>query len=191
MSARQNKKKHINWRCKFFYHLKSAFSFSPCQIGGIRKVTTSAQPYSIAKAKIQLLVGLFCMETFKQDLMAYLQQKVIPLEDIKKLDIKGKEFRVYDHEGNLHVVPFDDVEGFGNTGCFSCPDYTAELADISVGSVGSEPGWSTVLTRTDKGEELLKGAEAKGYIEVTENIDLKEIRRLTKYKRKRAADHTT
>jgi coenzyme F420-reducing hydrogenase beta subunit/ferredoxin len=162
------------------------FVGTPCQIGGIRKVITSDQPYSIARDKIQLLIGLFCMETFKQELMAYLQEKVIPLEDIKKLDIKGKEFRVYDREGNLHVVPFDDVEGYGNMGCFACPDYTAELADISVGSVGSEPGWSTVLTRTDNGAELLKGAQAKGYIEVTEKVDLKEMKRLTKFKRKRA-----
>jgi coenzyme F420 hydrogenase subunit beta len=164
------------------------FVGTPCQIGGIRKVVTSDQPYSIDKAKIHLLIGLFCMETFKQELMAYFEEKVLPLEDIKKLDIKGKEFRVYDQEGNLHVVPFDDVEGYSNTGCFACPDYTAELADISVGSVGSEPGWSTVLTRTEKGEELLKGAQAKGCIEVTGDVDLKEIKRLTRYKRKRAAD---
>jgi coenzyme F420-reducing hydrogenase beta subunit len=167
------------------------FVGTPCQVGGIRKVITSDQPYGMDKAKIKLLIGLFCMETFKQELMAYFEGKVIPLKDIKKLDIKGKEFRVYDQEGNLHVVPFDDVAGYGNTGCFACPDYTAELADISVGSVGSEPGWSTVLTRTDRGEELLKGAQAQGYIEVTEDIALKEIKRLTKYKRKRAADHTT
>ncbi|MBN1762765.1 MAG: Coenzyme F420 hydrogenase/dehydrogenase, beta subunit C-terminal domain [Methanomicrobia archaeon] len=165
------------------------FVGTPCQIGGIRKVITSDQPYGIAKAKIKLLIGLFCMETFKQELMAYFEEKVLPLEAIKKLDIKGKEFRVYDQEGNLHVVPFGDVEGYGNTGCFVCSDYTAELADISVGSVGSEPGWSTVLTRTERGEDLLKGAEAQGYIEVTGDVDLKEIKRLTKYKRKRAADH--
>ncbi|MBN1762438.1 MAG: Coenzyme F420 hydrogenase/dehydrogenase, beta subunit C-terminal domain [Methanomicrobia archaeon] len=125
---------------------------------GLKKVITSDQPYGIDKAKIKLLVGLFCMETFKQELMAYFEEKVLPLEEIKKLDIKGKEFRVYDQDGNLHVVPFGDVEGYGNTGCFACPDYTAELADVSVGSVGSEPGWSTVLTRTERGEELLKGA---------------------------------
>ncbi|MBN1455231.1 MAG: Coenzyme F420 hydrogenase/dehydrogenase, beta subunit C-terminal domain, partial [Methanomicrobia archaeon] len=68
-------------------------------------------------------------------------------------------------------------------------DYTAELADISVGSVGSEPGWSTVLTRTAPGEHLLLGARAKGYVEVTEDIKLKEIERLTKIKRRRAEQH--
>lgn len=165
------------------------FVGTPCQIGGLRRLITSDQPYGIDKDKIKLLIGLFCMETFTQNLMGYIQENVLPLEEVKKLDIKGKEFRVYDHEGNLHVVPFEDVEVYGNAGCFACPDYTAELADISVGSVGSEPGWSTVLTRTDKGEELLKGATEKGYVEVAENVDIKEIKRLTKYKRRRAEEH--
>lgn len=162
------------------------FVGTPCQIGGIRRVTTSDQPYSIEKERIKLLVGLFCMETFTQELMAYIQDNVLPVEQVKKLDIKGKEFHVYDTTGILHVVPFDAVEGFANAGCFACPDYTAELADISVGSVGSEPGWSTVLTRTALGEQLLQGARAKGYVEVTEDVKLKEIERLTKIKRRRA-----
>ena len=119
--------------------------------------------------------------------MDHLQENVLGLEAVKKLDIKGKELRVYDKEGTLHIVPFDDIEAYGNAGCFVCQDYTAELADISVGSVGSEPGWSTVLTRTDKAEDLLTGARAQGYIEVVENVDLKEIERLTKFKKRRAA----
>ena len=162
------------------------FVGTPCQIAGIRRVITSDQPYSIERARIKLLVGLFCMETFTQELMAYIQDNVLPIEQVKKLDIKGKEFHVYDTTGILHVVPFDAVENFANVGCFACPDYTAELADISVGSVGSEPGWSTVLTRTALGEQLLQGARAKGYVEVTENVKLKDIERLTKIKRRRA-----
>ncbi|HDS45936.1 MAG TPA: 2Fe-2S iron-sulfur cluster binding domain-containing protein [Methanomicrobia archaeon] len=162
------------------------FVGTPCQIAGIRRVITADQPYRIDKARINLLVGLFCMETFTQELLAYIQNNVLPVEQVKKLDIKGKEFHVYDRAGILHVVAFDAVEGFANAGCFACPDYTAELADISVGSVGSEPGWSTVLTRTERGEQLLQGARAKGYVDVTEDIKLKEIERLTKIKRRRA-----
>lgn len=163
------------------------FVGTPCQIEGLRKIITSNQPYAIDKKKIKLLIGLFCMGTFKQELMDYIRENVLALEDLKKLDIKGKELRVYDKESTLHVVPLDDVEGYSNTGCFACQDYTSELADISVGSVGSEPGWSTVFTRTDKGEELLRGAIEQGYVKVEEKVDLGEIERLTKYKRRRAA----
>lgn len=169
---------------------KIGFVGTPCQIGGIRRVLTSDQPYKLSKVRVQLLIGLFCMETFTQDLMQYLQDKVLPLEAIKKLDIKGKELRVYDKAGTLKLVPFTEIERYGNTGCFACPDYTAELADISVGSVGSAAGWSTVLTRTATGEALFAGAEAGGYLEVREQVDLTEIARLTRYKRKRAAEHT-
>jgi len=165
---------------------KIGFVGTPCQIGGLRRILTSDQPYKLAKVRVQLLIGLFCMETFTQDLMRYLREKVLPLEAIKKLDIKGKELRVYDTAGKLHLVPFTDIERYGNTGCFVCPDYTAELADISVGSVGSEAGWSTVLTRTAKGEAVFQGAQASGYLEVSEKVDLSEIVRLTRYKRKRA-----
>lgn len=55
-----------------------------------------------------------------------------------------------------------------------CMDYTAELADISVGSVGSEEGWSTVFVRTEKGEEVVESAVEKGYVEVKE-IEDKQI----------------
>ncbi len=165
------------------------FVGTPCQIGAIRRVITSAQPYSIEKERIKLLVGLFCMETFTQELMPYIRDNVLPLEQVAKLDIKGKEFHVYDTAGTLHVVPFDAVEEFANTGCFACSDYTAELADLSVGSVGSSPGWSTVLTRTELGERLLHDARAKGYVDVTEEVKLKDIERLTKLKRRRAEQH--
>ena len=47
-------------------------------------------------------------------------------------------------------------------GCGPCFDFASELADISVGSVGSSDGWSTVLTRTDAGEKLYSSALAAG-----------------------------
>jgi len=64
-------------------------------------------------------------------------------------------------------------------------DYTAELADISVGSVGSEEGWSTVFVRTERGEEVVRGAVEKGYIEVMkmERAGLESIRKLAKRKK--------
>jgi len=66
---------------------------------------------------------------------------------------------------------------------------TAELADISVGPVGSEEGWSTVFTRTERGEEIVKGALEKGYSEVKEIEEkgLGLIRGLGERKRERGS----
>jgi coenzyme F420 hydrogenase subunit beta len=50
--------------------------------------------------------------------------------------------------------------------CNICVDYSAELADIAVGAIGSASGWSTVLTRTPRGEDILNGAVEAGYLEM-------------------------
>jgi coenzyme F420 hydrogenase subunit beta len=157
----------------------------PCQMGGLRKILTSDQPYS-GKRGIKLLVGLFCMNTFKQELMDFIEGKVTRLEEVRKLDIKGGKLKVYEKNDNVDQFPLSEIEDYVNKGCFACKDYTAELADISIGSIGSEPGWSTVFTRTDRGVALLEGAIDKGYVEAEEVKDLKELERLTKIKRKRA-----
>jgi len=43
---------------------------------------------------------------------------------------------------------------------------TAELSDISVGTVEGKEGWNTVIVRTPKGEDLLTRAKKAGVIEI-------------------------
>jgi len=67
---------------------------------------------------------------------------------------------------------------------------TAELSDISVGTVEGKEGWNTVVIRTVVGEDLLKRAKNKGVIETRplpkDNLDhLKEASLL---KKRRALD---
>ena len=47
---------------------------------------------------------------------------------------------------------------YGWLGCFFCDDLTSIHADISVGSIGSDPGWSTVFIRTKRGAEFFQKA---------------------------------
>jgi coenzyme F420 hydrogenase subunit beta len=162
----------------------------PCQIQGLRKVLTAEQPYEVGKEKIKLLIGLFCMENFTEELLDFVKEKVsLDLEGVKKFDIKGKELVVYDEVGKVHAIELDEIKEYIGEGCSVCMDYTAELADISVGSVGSEDGWSTVFARTERGEEIVKGTVEKGYIEAKEIEEkgLGLIRRLGERKRKKAS----
>jgi coenzyme F420 hydrogenase subunit beta len=162
----------------------------PCQIQGLRKVQTAEQPYEVGKEKIKLLIGLFCMENFTEELLNFVKEKVgLDLEGVKKFDIKGKELLVYDEVGKVHAIGLDEIKGYESEGCSVCMDYTAELADISVGSVGSEDGWSTVFARTERGEKIVEGAVEKGYIEAKEIEEkgLGLIRRLGESKRKKAS----
>ena len=55
-------------------------------------------------------------------------------------------------------VSTKDLLPFMSQPCNYCIDYVAELADISVGAVGSEDGWTTVIVRSELGQKLFDSA---------------------------------
>ena len=66
-------------------------------------------------------------------------------------------------------------------GCVYCDDFTAKLADISVGSVGSDDGYSTVIVRSKKGKKLLENLDlTRG------SVNKEEIAKLAVLKKNRA-----
>ena len=147
---------------------KIGFVGTPCQIQGLRKVLLLDEPYQFGQEKIALLVGLFCMENFYYEpLMMGLVKGKFGLEpkDVARFEIKKGMFRVIDKEGKAHEVKLEETDQYNFKGCGPCFDFASELADISVGSVGSSDGWSTVLTRTDAGEKLYNSALAAGAIQ--------------------------
>ena len=146
---------------------KIGFVGTPCQIQGLRKVKLLDEPYQFGQDKIALLVGLFCMENFDYDaLMNGLVKGKFGLEpkDVARFEIKKGMFRVIDKAGKAHEVKIEETDPYTFPGCGPCFDFASELADISVGSVGSPEGWSTVLTRTDVGEQLYSSALAAGLV---------------------------
>ena len=60
------------------------------------------------------------------------------------------------------------LSGILPTGCNVCTDFTAVESDVSVGSVGSAPGFSTTVVRTAVAKEVWD------YIKRTGNADVGE-----------------
>ena len=146
---------------------KIGFVGTPCQIEGLRKVQLLEEPYEFGQKRIVLLVGLFCMENFDYDsLINGLVKGKFGLDpkDVARFEIKKGMFRVIDKSGKAHEVKIEETDEFTFRGCGPCFDFASELADISVGSVGSGDGWSTVLTRTDVGEKLYASTLAAGSV---------------------------
>ncbi len=142
---------------------KIGFVGTPCQIQALRKVELLNEPYEFGQEKIALLVGLFCMENFDYDiLMEGLVKGKFGLQpkDVARFEIKKGMFRAIDKLGKPHEVKIEETDEFTFKGCGPCFDFASELADVSVGSVGSGDGWSTVLVRTDVGEKLYSSALA-------------------------------
>lgn len=135
---------------------KIGFAGTPCQIQALRKVQTLDEPYQFGQDKIALLVGLFCMENFEyEQLFPNLVEKKFGFSpsEVDRFEIQKGMFRV--HAGSkTKEVPLAETDDYVWKGCGPCFDFSAELADVSVGSVGSKKGWSTVLARTDIGSKL-------------------------------------
>lgn len=74
-----------------------------------------------------------------------------------------------------------DLDCAAEKACNYCGDFTAQFADISIGSVGSKKGYSTVIVRSKVGDKLLRNLDA-----AMELVDKEEIVRLSQFKRERA-----
>ncbi len=140
-------------------HDKIAVVGTPCIMKALKKISF----YPLNKPfydNIVLKIGVFCMESFDYNKIIELLKnefQVYP-SDVKKMDIDKGRFIIYDQDSKISDIPIKRIKKYGRFGCFFCDDLTAEHADISVGSIGSEPGWSTVIIRTKQGAEFFQKA---------------------------------
>ena len=140
---------------------KLAFVGTPCQIHALRRRQKNASKTDT------LALGLFCMEIFNYEkLMAYLKDQGVDPGKVKKFEIKSGKFIAHREGEPPFEAKIRKLKELSQPGCRVCLDYTSELADLSIGNVGSPDGYSTVLARSKKGEDVLRAAEKKGLIEV-------------------------
>lgn len=161
-----------------------------CQTTAARRFQSTVLKYALEKTRTSdrplnlLLIGLFCFENFPY---AGLKKVVegefkVPFADVAKTDITKGKFIITKMDGSTDKRPVKLFNDLVPEACRICTNFTSRLADISVGSVGTEPGWSTVIVRSKKGMELVKAAEEMGYIEVTEKADPAEVKKTDSFK---------
>jgi len=134
----------------------------PCQIKAVRRMQASERAIYRLTDAIKLCVGLFCTRAFpyeqffKRVIEEQLDNK---LTEVSKFDIKGGRFLIYRRGKPRRELALDALDQFVDVPCRICPDFSAELADISVGATGSPLARSTVLQRTRVGVEASEIAE--------------------------------
>ncbi|MEM0357901.1 MAG: Coenzyme F420 hydrogenase/dehydrogenase, beta subunit C-terminal domain [Candidatus Bathyarchaeia archaeon] len=139
-----------------------AFVGTPCHIRAIRKIQLAGPKKYVALLK--LLIGLMCSECFiYEGLMEnHIGAKLgISLNRIRKINIKGKMLATLD-TGTV-AIPLAEAKQYARKSCQFCQDFSSEFADISAGGLGLE-GWTFIVIRTEKGEELFSAAEKAGAI---------------------------
>jgi len=137
----------------------------PCHIRSAENL--KSQKIEPLDTAISLTVGLFCTRNIEYDRV---KEKVhsfgLKMEEVKKFSIHDGFFNIHSAD-DIHRVPLKETPGW-TPGYCPCVDYTCEPADISVGS-GQRSGSSTVIVRTEKGEEIVRQLEKKGIL-ITEPV---------------------
>ena len=158
---------------------KVAMVGTPCQIIAAGKMNHFQDV--LGESPVDIKVGLFCMENFSYHyLNQLLEEHDIQLKDVAECRVEKGHMWFYLTDGQVLKIPLKEAKT-----CEVCMDYTSELSDLSVGSVGSPAGWSTVIARTVKGLELLQKAEEDNYIETRPLTDsgLELIKKLSNQKK--------
>lgn len=155
---------------------------TPCQIRAVRKIQKQGSLKEEFPEAELILLGLFCFESFDQrDLKDLIKGKLgVDLDDADKIQITKGNYIVSIGDEN-HSCSVKDLESAVREGCQFCNDFVSKLADISVGSVGSPEGYSTVIVRSESGKRLI---EAAGFARAPANRD--EIAKLSRLKRRKA-----
>ena len=159
---------------------KIAVVGTPCEVRTARKI----QQQLLGKyPDLEMtFVGLFCFEAFDYDLLKAETERIlgVDLDKADKTQIQKGKFTVT-IGGREYSAKVKEFHGAIQGGCAFCNDFTGWLADVSVGSVGSPDGYSTVIVRSAAGKKLLGKAD---FIKGEVNRD--EVLKLASFKKGRA-----
>jgi coenzyme F420 hydrogenase subunit beta len=162
-----------------------AFVGVPCQITPLRKMEHMDPSFLIGDKKkpkiigrqrdflrgysdrVAFSVGLFCTEVFMPELMTERIEKQmgIPLTEVKQFNVKG-EVLIYQKNGDIGRIPLEEaMHEYQRPECRHCGDFSAEMADIACGGVGTDRATIVVL-RTQKAVDVWREFQAAGQVEV-------------------------
>ncbi len=137
---------------------KIAFVGTPCQVNAMRRMQALGV---VPSDTVHCVMGLFCSGNFSFDDKARKRLEQIgefKWSEARKINIKDKLY-VHLKNDSVHALPLEEMDSIIRPACRYCEDYTAEYADLSFGGIGAEAGWTTILTRTPLGLDILRNAE--------------------------------
>ncbi len=156
--------------------IRIAMSFTPCQLAAFRYASELDQ--RLAKCLI-LSIGLFCGYVNEYESVSSIAA-TLGIHYPREAEFLGwrcgpypgsARFRLPD--GTIRAKPYNSsmdisIPYYALKRCFLCPDWANWLSDITVGDVHAYGlDESIIVSRTERGEQVLRSAEASGDIELT------------------------
>jgi coenzyme F420-reducing hydrogenase beta subunit/Na+-translocating ferredoxin:NAD+ oxidoreductase RnfD subunit len=162
---------------------KIAIIGTPCDIRAARRI--QQQMFTDCPDLELTMIGLFCYEDFNYQILKSEIRRLlnVNIDQAEKTQIHKGKF-IVTINGKESSVPVKDLSAAVDKGCLSCPDFASKYSDISVGSVGSEEGRSTVIVRSDVGAKLVEKLELN-----RGEVRKEDITKLSINKKKRAQEH--
>ncbi len=165
---------------------------TPCEIQGLRAM--QKRPFFWGASRVDavvLTVALLCTKSFDYEglMLREIQEKRgIKLHDVSKIDIiRGKLFLYDGDETTILEEPIREFHGAALKGCDECADFLGLAADISVGSVGSADGYSSVLVWTEAGQAAFRQIAPR--LEIRELDKPQAIEKLDALDKRVASEH--
>ena len=163
----------------------------PCKSESIALLKNSPEGVLANFEDLQIYnIGLFCMEAFIPDkLHTILEGKDLNLSKISKMDFSGGKFRIYEQENGVNVeketFAISALHDAIETSCHTCTDFTAEYADISIGSVGAPAEFNMVLARTPEMVSIVESFIASGKVQsiAVENSNIRSLVKIAQNKK--------
>ena len=135
---------------------KIAVVGTPCEIEGIKAM--QARPWTWGSSQVEaitLTIALLCTKSFNYEklmLEEIRDRRDVDLDNVGRVDIIRGKLIVQDLDGEtIFEEPIRDFHGAALKGCDECADFMGHAADISVGSVGSADGYSSIIVRSEEG----------------------------------------
>lgn len=147
---------------------------TPCEVQGIRAMQARRWPTGVHRIDaVVLTIALMCTKNFDYEALTLRElrdKRGVDMERVGKVDVIHGRMIVEYLDGTVAVdEPIKDFHGAALKGCDECADFLGRGADISVGSVGSLAGWSSLLIRTEAG--LAAFDRARGRLDVRDLDD--------------------
>lgn len=147
----------------------------PCHLEGLH---LAQKIYKKLSDQIVFKIGLFCGYSYPYECVDTLLKRMkLKREDVdtflgwREGDCYPGFFSVKSKSGDTASLSFVEehninVANYALFRCFLCIDGLSQLADISLGDTTDAVGNNSfIISRTDKGDELIESAKADGYID--------------------------